>query len=81
MNSKNVSQRRNITSTLASYENNVFKFGDTFWLQLIGTAMGTPCDYAYATIFFAYFKRKNIFLRFKDNLILYVRFIDDILVV
>ena len=61
--------------------NNVFKFGETFWLQLIGTAMGRPCACAYATIFFAYFERIHLFPRFKDNLILYVRFIDDILVV
>lgn len=58
---------------------NVFKFGETFWIQLIGTAMGTPCACAYATIFFAYYERKNLLPQFKNNLILYVRFIDDIL--
>ena len=57
---------------------NVFKFGKTFWHQLIGTAMGTPCACAYATIFFAYFERTNLIPRFEKNLIFYVRFIDDI---
>jgi hypothetical protein len=34
-------------------ENNVFKFGDTWWLQQVCTAMGTPCACIYATLFFA----------------------------
>ena len=35
-------------------ENNIFKFGNTTWLQLSGTAMGTPCACAYATITFGH---------------------------
>lgn len=57
---------------------NVFKFGETCWYQLIGTAMGTPCACAYATIFFEYFERTNLIPRFKNNLIFYVWFTDDI---
>ena len=60
---------------------NVFQFGNTWWLQLIGTAMGTPCACAYATIFFAYHERTFLQEKYQDNLLLYIRFIDDILII
>ena len=44
----------------------------------IGTAMGTPVACIYAILFFGYFERKIILHRFKNNLLLYVRQIDDI---
>jgi hypothetical protein len=58
--------------------NNIFQFRDTFWLQKIGTAMGTPCACIYATIFFAWFERTKILIKYKDNLVIYKRQIDDI---
>ena len=58
---------------------NIFQFGDTFWAQQIGTAMGTPVACIYATIFFAWFEKTYILPKFKDNLLFYVRQIDDIL--
>ena len=60
---------------------NVFEFGNTYWLQKDGTAMGTPCACNYATIVFAYYKRTCILPRFKKNSLLYLRYIDDIFVV
>ena len=59
-------------------ENCVFKFGETFWLQLIGTAMGTPVACIYAILFFAYYEWSILLCKYKKNLLLYVRQIDDI---
>jgi hypothetical protein len=58
--------------------NNVFQFGDTYWLQKIGTAMGTPCACVYAMIFFAWFEQTRIQIKYKNNLVMYKRQIDDI---
>lgn len=58
--------------------NNIFQFGDTFWKQLIGAAMGTPPAPPYATVYYAILE--NIFLTtFAKNLELYRRFLDDVL--
>ena len=56
---------------------NYFKFGDTFWLQLSGCAMGTPPAPPYATLYFSPNEDKCQAI-FKDNLIFYKRFIDDV---
>ena len=58
---------------------NVFQFGSTWRIQCIGTAMGTPCACAYATLFFAYHERTYLQEKYAENLLLYIRFIDDIL--
>ena len=43
--------------------------------------MGTPCACIYATLFFAYFEQTNILPHYKNNILFYVRTIDDILIV
>ena len=58
--------------------NNVFQFGDTFWLQKVGTAMEAPPAPPCATIFFGILK-ETVLTIFGPRLQLYHCFIDDVL--
>jgi hypothetical protein len=58
--------------------NNVFTFGNTYWQQLSGTAMGTPAACAHATITYGHFENSTILPSFQQNLMYYKRYIDDI---
>jgi hypothetical protein len=59
-------------------ENNVFEFAGSYWLQLIGTTMGTPAACAYATISYGQHENDIILPRFVPQLLYYKRYIDDI---
>lgn len=59
-------------------DNNIFSFADSYWLQLTGTAMGTPAACSYATLSFGQYENTTLLPAFKDNIIFYCRYIDDI---
>ena len=59
-------------------QNNVFEWGDLYFLQLLGTAMGTSAACMWATIYFGVHENDTLLPRFSNNLLLYCRFIDDI---
>jgi hypothetical protein len=49
--------------------NNIFSFGETYWLQLTGTAMGTPAACNYATITFGHYENSTLLPTCKENII------------
>ena len=68
-----------IPAIAAIMKNNVFSFGDTYWLQTSGTAMGTPCACMLATLYFSYHERTKILPKYASHIIFYRRFIDDVI--
>ena len=57
--------------------NNVFVFGDLYFLQLTGTAMGTSSACMWATIYFAIHEMNTLIPRYSHCLSTFNRFIDD----
>lgn len=57
---------------------NWFEFGDTFWRQTHGAAMGTPVAPSYANLYLGYYELNVIFPMFKSELVFYTRYIDDV---
>ena len=58
--------------------NNVFEWGDLFFLQLLGTAMGTSSAVMWATLYYAYHEVHCLIPNHGHNLLYFKRFIDDI---
>ena len=58
--------------------NNVFQFGDTYWLKKVGTAIGAPPAPPLATIVFG-IHEKTVIAQFGDKLQLYRCFIENVL--
>ncbi len=56
---------------------NIFQFGDTFWRQLRGTAMGTSTAVNYANLYVGLLEVTRLLRKFKEQLLFYRRFIDD----
>ena len=59
-------------------KSNLFQWGDTYFLQLLGTAMGTSAACMWATIYFAVHENTTLLPKYQRNLLVYRRFIDDI---
>lgn len=57
--------------------NNIFEYGDCFFLQLLGTAMGTSAAVMWATIYYAYHEVHTLIPRYGNFLLYFKRFIDD----
>jgi hypothetical protein len=60
-------------------KSNIFSFGDTFWLQLQGTAMGTPAAPLYSIITYGVHENTHILTTLNESLVYYKRYIDDII--
>ena len=56
---------------------NIFQFGDTFWKQIDGTAMGTSCAVNYAFLYVGLLEMVELLKNFQLWLLFYGRFIDD----
>ena len=65
-------------------ESNIFKFDNDFWIQLIGTSMGTRVAPTYANLFMGKLEKlllENCPEHLKGFLHTWKRYIDDILVI
>ena len=52
-------------------KNNIFQFGDTYWLQLIGCAMGTSAAVNYSYTYIGLLEMLNLLPNFKKYLLFY----------
>lgn len=63
---------------------NIMKFGDSYFQQRVGTAMGTSCAVQFANLYFAWHEREVIFPTFMtilNRIKFYRRFIDDVFLI
>jgi len=59
--------------------NNIFEWGNLYFLQLLGTAMGTSSACMWATIYFGVHESGKLIPTYNRHLLLFQRFIDDII--
>ena len=60
-------------------ENNIFEWDDLHFLQLLGTAMGTSAACMWAMIYFAVHEMGTLIPKYGSRLLLFGKFIDDII--
>ena len=63
---------------------NIFRFGDSYFLQLIGTAMGTSCAVQFANLYFGWHEQETILPKYQNllgRLFYHRRFIDDVFLI
>ena len=58
-------------------KNNIFEWGDMYFLQLLGTAMGTSAACMWATIYYAVHEMGLLIPKYNNNLLIFLWFIDD----
>ena len=61
--------------------NNIFEFGDCYFLQLLGTAMGTSAAVIWSTLYYACHEVHIILPKHGHHLLYFKRFIDDVFVI
>jgi len=62
-------------------KNNIFSFGDLYFLQKCGTAMGTIVAVKYATIYCASHEQNHLLPKYGDQFIYFKRYINDIFLI
>ena len=58
---------------------NIFKFGNTYYIQKKGLAMGTSCAIMLATVYYSFHERTILQSKYGHLFIYFKRFVDDLL--
>ena len=58
---------------------NIFQFGNNFWLQLMGCAMGTSAAFNYSYTYICLLKMSGLLKESSEYLLFYKRFINNII--
>ncbi len=60
---------------------NIMQFGDSYFLQLVGTAMGTSVAVVFANLYFGWHEKMLLLPKYHDTLkriIFHSQFVDDV---